>query len=472
MSTAAEGSAAPGGVPYSRRVPLIVAAAFFMENLDGSIVVTALPAIAHSFHRDALTLTLSISAYLVAYAIFVPTAGWASERYGARQLFTGAIGVFTLTSVLCAMATGPWTFIAARILQGSSAAFMSPVGRVVVLRETPKQFIIEALGMITWPALIAPVVGPPLAGLLTTYASWRWIFLLNVPLGLIGIYFVLRWVPRHAGGRTVSFDRTGFLLTAVALAALVQGMQNVSNGGMSPTAATLLIGGVVCALIAIRHALRHPAPLLDLSSVRLPTFTLSVLSAGWLTRIAINATPFLLPLMFQFGFGMNAAGAGLMVLVYMVGNLAMKSITTPTLRRYGFSKVLLVNGALGALSIGAIALLSPATSRAMLYAVLLIAGMTRSMNFTTVNTLAFADVTPAQRAGAASLSALAQQLASTFAVTITTLGLAASQRWRGASALALPDFQWAFLGAGLLMAAGTLWMFRLPADAGAEISQR
>lgn len=442
-----------------------------METLDSTIVTTALPAIAKSFDTSTLSLSLSISAYLVALAVFVPTAGWASDRFGARKLFAGAIALFTLSSLLCALSPNLWSFIAARMLQGVAAAFMSPVGRLVVLRNTPKQRLIESLGLITWPGLIGPVLGPPLGGLISTYASWHWIFLINIPLGIAGVWLVLRHVPGEVVAQRKPFDLRGFLLTAVALAALVHGLALLGEvQGEARTAVLWLAAAVVSGVLAIRHAMRHPTPMLDLSAARVPTFAISMLSAGMMARIAISATPFLLPLMFQIGFGLDAFRAGLMLLVYMGGNLAMKSATTPVLRRFGFRRVLTINGLLCAAAMAACGLLTPGLSLAIIYPVLFIAGMSRSMHFTTVATLAFADIAADQRAGASTISAMAQQVAATLGVAFAALALALFQKLRGASALSLADFQHALLAGAALMALAALLSLRLAPDAGSEVS--
>ena len=458
---------------FSRRIPLIVAAAFFMETLDSTIVTTALPAIAASFHASTLELSLSISAYLVALAVFVPTAGWASNRFGARRLFAGAIALFTLSSLMCALSPNLWAFIAARAVQGAAAAFMSPVGRLVVLRSTPKQRLIEAISLITWPGLIGPVLGPPLGGLITIYASWHWIFLINIPLGIAGAWLVLRHVPSEAATEHTPFDAAGFLLTAMALAALVHGLSLLGETQGAPKVALAwLAAALVAGGLAIRHALRHPTPMLDLRAARVPTFAISMLTAGMAARIAISATPFLLPLMFQIGFGLDAFRAGVMLLVYMGGNLAMKSATTPVLRRFGFRRVLTVNGLLCAAAMAACGLHGPGLSLALIYPVLFIAGMTRSMHFTTVSTLAFADIAADQRAGASTISAMAQQVAATLGVAFAALGLAMFQNLRGSPSLALADFQRALLCGAGLMALAALWSLRLAPGAGSEVSGR
>ena len=469
MTSATASSLAPPD--FSRRVPLIVAAAFFMETLDASIIVTALPSIARSFGESTLALGAGISAYLVAGAVFVPTAGWVSDRLGARNVFAAAVALFTLASLLCGLSPTFWTFVAARVLQGTAAAFMSPVGRLVVLRETPKHRLIESVGMIVWPGLIGPVIGPPLGGLIATYASWRWIFFLNLPIGLLGLWLVLRFIPRHPPGPPQRFDLQGFACTAVALVALIEGLQLLGESPSGRGLGALLVAfGVVIGAVAVGHLRRRAAPLVDLQAAAEPTFVLSQVTAGFLGRVAINATPFLLPLMFQIGFHDSAFKAGLMLLVYMGGNLAMKVATTRMLRRFGFRTVLVANGVLGALAIAGCGLVAPDWPMAAIAAVLIVAGMTRSMQFTAFNTLAFAEIAPGARSGATTITAMTQQLGSALGVAFATLALVAAQTLDGGRALSLGDFRIALFACAALMGASAVWLTRLEPGAGAEAS--
>lgn len=461
----------PGAI--SSRIALTVASAFFMETLDSTIIVTALPAIGQGFGISALDASLGVTVYLIALAMFVPAAGWCAARFGGRQVFAGAVGAFTATSLICGLAPNFTVFVMARALQGCAAAFMSPVGRLVVLRETPKQRLIEAIALITWPGLIGPVIGPPLGGLIATHASWRWIFLLNVPLGVAGVWLILRLFPRRAADGGARFDGIGFVLTALALATSVEGFTRLGQSRDDPATTLLLLAvGALAAVASVRHARRSPHPMLDLRALKLPTFALSTLTAGFISRIAISAAPFLLPLMFQFGFGMNPFQAGTMLLIYMGGNLAMKSLTTPLLRRYGFRRVLWVNGSLCTLSLFACGLLAPGDPLPLMGALLFLAGMVRSMNFSAVTTLAFADVPDELRAGASALATMLLQVSMALGVALAASLLSGSQALHGGGAPVLADFRNAWFVIGLLMALATLINLRLHPQAGAAVSQR
>jgi EmrB/QacA subfamily drug resistance transporter len=456
-----------------RAISLTVAAAFFMETLDATVITTALPAIAAGFGTTPLAASIGITTYLIAMAVFIPAAGWCGERFGPRKVFATAVGVFTLASLLCGIAPSLWSFVAARVLQGAAAAFMSPVGRLVVLRETPKQQLIEAMATIVWPALIAPVVGPPLGGLIVAHASWRWIFLLNVPLGLIGLWLIRRYIPARDAAARARFDLRGFVLTALALTAVVYGLTLLAERPQAfalPLA--IVAAGLLLAVAAVRHARRAAAPMIDPRVFGIPSFATACFGAGFPSRAAINASPFLLPLMFQIGFGFGPLRAGLMVLVYMLGNLAMKSVSTPLLRRFGLRTALVCSGALSAVTLFVCGLFEAGTPLAWMYAVLFVAGMARSMTFTSLTVLTFADVADPLRADASALASMLQQVALTLGVAFATCVLSASKVLREAAVLELADFRHAWFVLGAVMAVSALGSLKLARDAGAAVSRR
>jgi EmrB/QacA subfamily drug resistance transporter len=470
VTQAVEAAAPASRGGAAQRVALIVAAAFFMQNLDGAIINTSLPQMARSFAVRPADLNIGITAYILSTAAFVPLSGWIADRLGAKRVFAAAIVVFTLASMACGFSQDLWSFTAARAVQGLGGALMAPVGRMVVLRNAEKADLLAATALITWPALIAPVVGPVVGGFITTYVNWRWNFLLNIPLGLAGVALVLAFIP---GGRDATrnrFDVAGFVLTSASLIALLAGLEGLTQGKALALSAGGVLVGIAVGALAMRHLRRHDAPLLELSPLTVRTFTISTVGTGNLFRLTISATPFLLPLMFQLAFGLSAWLAGLYVLAYFAGNLMMKTVTTPALRRFGFRTVLVVNGALAGLSMLACGFLTPETSAAVVVAVLLAAGLTRSMQFTALATLTFADIEAHQRASSSTLSSMLQQVSIGLGVAVGAILLNLSQSLRGASHLALADFRLAFIVVGLTALGGSLLFLRLSHDAGAEVS--
>ena len=460
-----------GPAPSSRRVALIVAISFFMQFLDGTIISTSLPQIGASFAVPAVSMSVGITVYLLTTAVFVPASGWLADRFGAREVFAIAIIVFTASSLCCGLAQNLPEFIVARAVQGLGSALMTPVGRVLVLRNASKSELLSATALITWPALFAPVIGPVLGGFITTWLSWRWNFFLNIPLGVVGVWLVLKYIPElsEAGGQAL--DWLGFVLASTGLASLLWGLQRVAQPDDAHVfTAALLSAGVISSWLAVRHLEAAPTPLLDLSTFKIHTFAISTLSAGTYFRMSINATPFLLPLLFQVSFGLSPVGAGLYIFAYFLGNLGMKSITTPTLRRFGFRNVLIVNGLAASLSIIACAAISSWTPRPLVIALMAIAGLSRSMQFTALATLAFADVPPAQRSSASTLSAILQQVAMVFGVALAAAILNLSQFMRGGDGLAAVDFRVAFVTIGAIGLVASFQFLALPHDAAAEVS--
>jgi len=456
----------------SRLVALLVAGAFFMENLDGTVISTALPQMAQSFRTSPVDLNLGMTAYLLTLAVFIPVSGWVADRLGPRTVFSSAIGVFTAASVLCGFSNSLVEFTAARILQGVGGAMMVPVGRLVVLRVTEKKDLMLAMAYIIWPGLVAPIIGPPVGGFITTYSSWRWIFFLNVPLGLIGIVLAVLWIANDRDSEVRPFDWLGFALAGTACTSFMYSLELLGRQNADWWAVSVFLGyGVVAGWIAVRHLGRSSHPLIDFACLREKTFAISIWG-GSLFRIAINASPFLLPLMFQVAFGLSAFQSGLLVLAMFAGNLSMKSVTTPVLRNFGFRRVLLANGAITALLLLACGLLGPQTPKLVIVAVLFLHGLSRSMQFTSISTLAFVDIPKQLISSATSFSAVTQQMSMGLGVAVGAVALRAAAWMRGRSAglPTLMDFHIAFGLVAVLALLAILDCITLDPNAGAEVS--
>jgi len=455
----------------TRLIAGIVAGAFFMQLLDSTIINTSLPQMAATFGVTPLGVSVGITIYLMSAAAIMPLSGWLADRFGSRNIFTGAIILFTLASLCCGLAGNLLQFGLARALQGVGGALMTPVGRLVVLRSAQKSELLQAIALITWPALAAPIVAPALGGFITTYISWRWNFLLNVPLGIVGATLAARFVPNATAAAQADLDWRGFALAALALTALLYGLQSLSQARIdAPLSGALILIGAGLGAVAVRHFAHTPHPLLQLSAARVHTYAASSLTSGTAFRIAITATPFLLPLLFQLIFGLSALASGALLLVYFVGNMGIKPFTTPILRRLGFRSVLVGNGALAGLAIAACATFTAATPHLLVMAVLLLAGMTRSMQFTGLNSLSFADISAEQRSSAATLSSVTEQVAAVLGVAFAAIVLNIGQMLGGENEVSLRDFRFAFLAAGMLALASAMSFRRLNADAGTEVS--
>ncbi len=471
MTENISGKAASGISPAA----LLVAGAFFMEFLDGTVIATALPDMAKSFGVQAVDLNIGISAYLITLAVLIPASGWIADRFGARKVFTLALAIFTLASVLCGLATSVDQFVAMRVLQGMGGALMVPVGRLAVLRTTPKHLLITAIATLTWPALVAPIIGPPLGGFITSYANWRWIFFINVPLGLIAIVLALRIIPDISEETRRPFDTPGFIATSVAMVSLVCAMEMMGAQQVNTTLTLALVAtGVVTLIYALRHFRRARWPMIRLDALQVPTFRVTMYG-GSLFRASISAVPFLLPLLFQVGFGMDAFHSGLLVLAVFVGNLTIKPATTPLLRGLGFKKLLLINGALNVLALLACAFLTPQTPVWVIMLVLYLGGVFRSIHFTAISTLAFADVPSPQMSYANTLFSTATQLAVGLGITLGAIGIRIGElcsEMLGLEALPGISFRLAFVAIALVCLLGMFDTLRLVKDAGSAVSSK
>jgi EmrB/QacA subfamily drug resistance transporter len=457
----------------STLIALLVAVTFFMENLDATVIATALPDMARTFGVPVVDVNIGMSVYMLAVAVFIPISGWLADRFGSRLVFSSAILLFSLSSLLCGLSDSLPAFVAARVLQGISGAMMVPVGRLAVLRTTEKKDLVRAISFITWPGLVAPILGPPLGGFIVTHVSWPWIFYLNLPLGALALMAALVLIPRHDPISARAFDFSGFLLAGGASAALLFGVEMLGQSRADGVQAlSLSAAGVILAVFAWRHMRRRAQPLLALDVLRIRTFSVC-LCGGSIFRVAISTLPFLLPLMFQLAFGLSALDSGLLVLAVFAGNLAMKPFTTRVMERWGFRPVLLINGLLGVLAIAACALLDEHMSWAFVLFILFVGGLSRSMQFTAFNTLGFADVPKAQMSDASSLFSMFFQLSMAMGVAAGALLLRLSMSIHGhAEQAQTVDFQLTFLGVAVIAAIALLDNLRLPPKAGESVLQR
>jgi EmrB/QacA subfamily drug resistance transporter len=454
-------------------VTTLIAGAFFMEMLDGTIIATALPQMARSFHVGAVNLNIGMTAYMLTLAVFIPISGWVTDRFGSRTIFSTAIAVFTFSSVLCGISHTLTQFILARILQGVGGAMMVPVGRLIVLRTAPKEKLTQALAYITWPGLSALVIGPPLGGFITTYASWHWIFFLNLPVGLVALVLALLWIENVRGDEVHPFDWLTFLLGGFASAGTVYAMEELGGeGGRWRFAATILalslLSGVVAVILARRHAAKS---LIDFESLKLKTYSLSIYGASAF-RISVAVLPFLLPLMFQIAFGLTAFQSGLFLLALFAGDMSMKAFVIQVLRRYGFRRVLIVNGVITAASIAACATFSPSMPVGLMVAMLFVHGACRSLEFTCLTTLAFVEVASSRMSRANGFMSAVMQLSSGMGVAVgaITLRLVAHARGHSAATPELRDFHLAIVLLALLALGPVFDSLGLAPDAGAHTS--
>ncbi len=478
MSTATPPTAtAPAGLPpkrplSARGIALIIASAMFMEQLDGTVITTALPAMAKSFHTDPTYMSVALTAYLLSLALFIPASGQIADRLGAKTVFRAAIVVFTLGSAACALADSVLVLVLARVVQGIGGAMMVPVGRLILLRSTDKTERIAAMAWLLTPAMVGPVLGPPIGGLIVTYASWRWIFIINIPIGILGLVLVSLFIQEVKAPLAPRFDFFGFLCSGVALCCLVVGLQMTTARGSAPAVvAAVLLVSVIAAAVYGRHALRRDDAILDLRLMRIQTFSTAVL-AGTLFRIGFGAMPFLLPLMLQLGFGISAARSGLITFASAASSMVMKSATVRLLRVFGFRNTLIWNTLACFAFLALCAAFRPSWPLAAIYVVLFIGGAFRSLQFTAYGSIAYADVSPASLSSATSFYSTVQQLSSTLGVAISAAVLTGALRLSGHARPTLVDFSAAFMVVALLSLPALIFCVRLPKTAGSELTAR
>lgn len=462
---------APAAAPGYRLIALIVACGLFMEALDATVLATALPTMARDLGVRAPELSVALTAYLLALAVFIPASGAMADRFGSRTVFRAAMALFLAGSIACGLAPGLGALIAARFVQGAGGAMMIPVGRLVLLRSVAKRDLVSATSWLIMPALIGPILGPPVGGAIVTLLDWRWIFWINLPIGIVGLVLATLYLPDVREPADDRFDVPGFVVSGVALGCLLFGFELFSRPGDARAAAALVAIGVVAAIAYLRHARRRPHPILDLSLMRVPTFRLSVI-AGSLTRITQGAQVFLLPLMMQLGFGYSAGKSGLLTVATTIGSFGMKAVARRILHRFGFRASLSAVGVLATFGYLACGLMRPSWPVPALYAVMIAAGFLMSFQFTAYNTIAYDEIDKHRMSRATSFYATFQQLTLSLGICLAAAALHVGTALHHRATPTPSDFTAAF---GVVTAVSILALFvnlRFAPDAGDELAGR
>ena len=452
-----------------RTIALIVASAMFMEQVDATVLATALPTMARDFSVSPPAMSIALTSYLLSLAIFIPASGKIADRFGSRTVFRSAIAVFVIGSLLCAQATSLWFLVLARLIQGLGGAMMIPVGRIVLMRSVDRKNMVSAMSWMLVPAMVGPIVGPPIGGLIVTYLDWRWIFYINLPIGIIGFTLVSFFIEEVKGPATGPFDLSGFILSGISLGSLLFGFEMSSRGGEGSMAIFLISIGLLFGIAYLRHARRHPSPIMDFSLMKIPSFSTSMI-AGSLMRITQGAHPFLLPLMMQLGFGLSAAASGTIVLATAAGSVTMKALQSHILRRFGFRNSLIVNGFISTAGYATCAFFRPDWPLPVIFVVLFFCGFFMSFQFTAYNTIAYDEIDRDRVSTATSFYTTFQQLMLSLGICIAALALHASMFVRTHLLPQLNDFSTAFVVVVLISLGATFWNIRFSKTAGMEMS--
>lgn len=461
-----------GAITRGWVVPAIIGSALLMQTLNATVITNALPAMAKSFGVEPVRLSIAITVYMLSAAIFLPLSGWLADRFGAKRIFLASIVLYASGSLACAFAGNLETMIAARFIQGAAGATLMPVGRLVLLRTTPKSELVGAMSVVTMPALLGPVIGPVLGGAIVTFADWPWIFLINLPIAVAGFFLVRAFVPEVKEQAVPRIDTPGILLTGLGLAALIFGFENIGRDTLQPwVVGGLFAVGALSLAVYGWHAKRTPHAVIDLSIFRKKTFAAATIGGGFM-RTAMGANPFLLAMLLQVAFGMSAFAAGTMTFVSAVGALAMKTTAPPILRRFGFRTVLLVNAVIVGAGFAVISLFRPEWPHWVIMVVLGVSGFFRSLQFSSLNGLAYAEIETEEMSRAATTSSMVQQLVQSIGIGLSASLLHLLMTLQGETRLTAEVVGPAFAIAGAFTMVSMLWFWRLPADAGDEMNGR
>ena len=450
-------------------IPIVVACSFFMEQLDSTIITTAIPAMAKSLGTEPVRLSLAITSYILSLAVFIPISGWIADRYGSRRVFCSAIIVFTIGSALSGFASSLSMLVATRVLQGIGGAMLSPVGRLILLRSFPKEDLARAMAYVAIPALIGPTVGPVLGGFITTYFNWRWIFYVNIPVGLIGITLALRYTEDFRATKQSRFDLRGFIIVGIGLATLQFGFENVGRHVLPPSVIAMsFVAAAVALTLFAWHVHGHPNPVLDLGLFGIRTFRIGTLVGG-ICRTGMNSVPFMLPLLFQLGFGLNALHSGLLTFASAIGSITVRPMSATLLRLLGFRRLMFSNAIVVAFVMAGFTLLRPATPTWIVLVYVMMFGVVRTTQFNTSNMLAYSEIPPARLSRSTSLGSTMQQLTLGFGVSISAALLDAVMP--GTALPTLHDFHIVFLTMALVPLLAAPWFLPLSETDGAEVSR-
>ena len=440
-----------------------------MEQLDSTIITTAIPAMAKSLGTEPVRLSLAITSYILSLAVFIPISGWFADRFGSRRVFCAAIIVFTTGSALAGFAPSLAFLVVTRVLQGMGGAMLSPVGRLILLRSFPKEELARAMAYVAIPALIGPTVGPVLGGFITTYFNWRWIFYVNIPVGVVGIALALRYTEDFRATAPSRFDLRGFLIVGFGLASLQFGFENIGRHVLPPAAIAASFAAAAVALSLFGwHARGHPNPVLDLGLFRMRTFRIGVLAGGF-CRTGMNSVPFLLPLLFQLGFGLSPLHSGLLTFASAIGSITVRPMSSTLLRWFGFRRLLVANSIVATLVMAGFTLLGPSTPHWMILAYIMMFGIVRTTQFNTSNMLAYSEIPPARLSRSTSLGSAAQQLTLGFGVSISAALLDAVMPHVGVPTL--HDFRIVFLAMALIPLLASPGFLPLAETDGVEVSR-
>lgn len=435
-----------------------------MENMDSTVIATSLAAIARDIGTDPIALKLALTSYLVALAIFIPISSWMADRFGSRNVFRAAIAVFILGSVACAASNSLFTFVLSRFLQGMGGAMMTPVARLVLVRATPRNQLVDAMAWLSIPGLIGPIVGPPVGGFITTYLSWHWIFLINVPIGLMGIALVSRFLPDFHRNQPRQMDFVGFFLVGTAFAGMVFGISVLTLPALpAPFGVAALVVGTVAAVLYVPHFRRKEYPLLDLRLFRFPLFRTTVV-AGLFFRFGTGAMPFLFPLMLQLAFGLSPFQSGSVTFASAIGAFSAKFVAEWIIERVGFRMTILAGTIVTAVGVLSMGLYTPQTSMWVIIPVLIVTGFFQSLFWTATNAFTFADINDRDAGQANVISQVAVQLSLAFGVALGGGVLEAMRLSHGGEPV-LFDFHIAFYVIATVTLISTAMFWRLPRSA-------